>query len=121
MDLISYTGGDTEDDFRQGILRKNMTIQEHYRWNAYIFSTGFVPAQKAWMREKKRSSDYMLRIHGNLTTFEGLFEYRRMMAEAKGTNENDEDVIKYDYQLMDEAWCFLHENGFRVFVPEDGR
>ena len=121
MDLISYTGGDTEDDFRQGILRKNMTIQEHYRWNAYIFSTGFVPAPKAWMREKKRSSDYMLRIHGNLTTFEGLFEYRRMMAEAKGTNENDEDVIKYDYQLMDEAWCFLHENGFRVFVPEDGR
>ena len=118
MDLISYTGTDTEDDFRRNILRRNLTVQEHYRWNAYMMSQGFVPASRTQMKEKTRS-DYSLRVHGNLTSFEGLFEYRRMMAEYRGTGESEEDVIKYDYQLLDEAWCFLHSGGCRIFLRDE--
>ena len=70
------------------------------------------------MKEKTRS-DYSLRVHGNLTSFEGLFEYRRMMAEYRGTGESEEDVIKYDYQLLDEAWCFLHSGGCRIFLRDE--
>ena len=91
--------------------RRNLTIQEHYRWNAYMLTCGFIPAtRKAILSGKVK--DYALRTHGNLTTFEGLFEYRKMMAEKKKTAEKDEDVIKYDYQIMDDAWWLLNENGY---------
>lgn len=114
MSLIDYPGTDTEEDFKKGILRKNLTVQEHLRWNAYMFSCGFIPASRKQMKAGCQS-DYALRIHGNLTTFQGLFDYRRMMASIHASSEASEDVIRYDYQLLDEAWCFLHQNGYSIF------
>lgn len=112
--LIDNPGTDTKSDFSKNILRKNLTVQEHLRWNAFMFSCGFIPATKAQM-ESGIVKDYTLRIHGNLTTWEGLFRFRKIMAEYKQTSESNTDVIHYDYQLMDQAWCFLHENGLHVY------
>jgi hypothetical protein len=58
--------------------------------------------------------NYELRRHGNLTTFAGLFDFRNMVAKRDGVSPAKKDVIKYDYQLMDEAWWFLAENGYKI-------
>ena len=32
-----------------------------------------------------------------------------------GTTEEKEDVIRYDYKLMDEAWSFLNKSGYEIY------
>ncbi len=118
MELIGYPGTDTEEDFRQDILRKNLAVQEHYRWNAYMMSCGFIPCSKMQIMNGV-DKDYSLRIHGNLTKFEGLFEFRKITGERDGKSEAEKDVIRYDYQILDEAWCFLHENGYKIYRRTD--
>lgn len=110
---------------------KNMAIQEHLRWNAYMILQGFVPAEletiqtdRVWNDKKKKEvysngKSYALRRHGNLTTFEGLEEFRRLVAERDGCSEEDADVIKYDYQLLDGAWWLLNEMGYGIVRRED--
>lgn len=105
--------------------RRTMAIHEHYRWNSFMVSRGFVPASKKQILDdrKKNGKDYSLRRHGNLTTFEGLEEFRRMVAarNAEGAENADlrvleekADVIKYDYQLMDDAHWLLSKNGYKI-------
>ena len=55
-----------------------------------------------------------MRKHGNLTTFEGLFQYRETISHRNGLSESQADVIKWDYQIMDDAWWFLHANGYDI-------
>ncbi|MBO7341627.1 MAG: hypothetical protein J6U87_02985 [Clostridia bacterium] len=100
-------------DFRAS-KRGHLAIQEHYRWNSYIISKGFVPAsKKEILTLPKNGKDYVLRRHGNLTTFEGLVEFRKMLATG-GRTEEDTDVIRYDYQLLDDAYWLLTENGYCI-------
>lgn len=101
--------------------RENMAIQEHQRWNAFMISKGFIPATKEQILCERfpdgrftNGKNYALRRHGNLTTYEGLKEFRRMIASRDGENEEKYDVIKYDYQLMDGAWWLLNESGFQM-------
>ena len=96
-----------------------MAIHEHYRWNAFMISKGFVPATKKeiWDDKRKNGKDYTLRQHGNLTTFDGLVAFRKMLAKRDGVDERVKDVIPYDYQLMDDAFWLLTENGFCI-VPK---
>ena len=94
--------------------RGHLAIQEHYRWNSYIISKGFVPASKEEILTlPKNGKDYVLRRHGNLTTFQGLVEFRKMLATGERTEE-DTDVIRYDYQLLDDAHWLLTENGYCI-------
>lgn len=89
-----------------------------------MLSKGMVPASKETILNDKTEKDgktvytngksYELRRHGNITTFEGLIEFRKMIAERNGTSEAEEDVIKYDYQILDDAFWLLHENGFAI-------
>ena len=58
--------------------------------------------------------NYSVRRHGNLTTFDGLVEYRRMLTARDGNSEEENDVIKYDYQLLDDAYWLLSKNGFNI-------
>ncbi len=103
-------------DFEKDILRRNLAIQEHYRWNAFMIMSGFVPAPIQQM-ENRNTKDYrLLRNHGCLTTFEGLFQYRQLMANVKGTDENAEDTIRWDFQLMDDAAWFLNEIEYKIIV-----
>lgn len=95
--------------------RRNLAVHEHNRWNAYMLMKGFVPATREQIvNEKKHGKNYVTRRHGNLTTFDGLVEFRKMVSEAEKCSEENVDVIKYDYQLLDGAWWLLTQNGFKI-------
>jgi len=95
-----------------------LATQEHFRWNAYMLCRGTVPATRAQiLTERKKGGaftngkSYALRRHGNLTTMEGLLAFRKLVAERDGIREEDADVIRYDYEMMDEAPWMLGEQG----------
>lgn len=95
--------------------RRNMAILEHYRWNAFMISKGFVPATIDQILNDKKSNgnltngkNYVYRRHGNITTFDGLVTFRKMISERDNVAESKNDVIKYDYQILDDA-CWLLE------------
>lgn len=98
-------------DFKDS-RRKTMAIHEHFRWNSFMLSKGFVPASKEdILNDKERNGrNYHLRRHGNLTTFEGLVEFREMIAKRDGVDPIETDVIKYDYQLLDDAYWLLDKS-----------
>lgn len=105
-------------NFAEG-RRTTMAMQEHYRWNSFMITKGFIPASKTQiMTAPKGGKSYDLRRHNNLTTFEGLLEFRRMMAERNNQTELETDVIKYDYQLLDDAYWILKENGYKIVRRE---
>ena len=121
--IIKYTL-----DFKES-RRKDMAIHEHYRWNSFMITKGFVPATKDMIKNEideesgknTNGKSYTLRRHGNLTTFDGLVEFRKMVAERDikegETIEQAElrkDVIKYDYQLLDDAHWLLTETGHKI-------
>ena len=105
--------------------RRNMAIHEHQRWNSFMISKGMVPATRQQILNETKINDegervftngksYALRRHGNITTFEGLVEFRRMIATRDGVGEEKKDVIKYDYQILDDAFWLLSENGYKI-------
>lgn len=101
--------------------RKTMAIQEHHRWNAFMIMKGFIPATKKEILNETdmggkhiNGKNYAMRHHGNLTTFNGLETFRKMIAERDSVPEENYDVIKYDYQLLDGAWWLLDKNGFKI-------
>lgn len=100
-------------DFKHDTLRERMTIQEHQRWNAYMITCGFVPETLDNIKNG-HFKDFDTRKHSNLTTFDGLVEWRKIKAEVSGDSEEDCDVIKYDYQLMDNAAWLLRKHGYRI-------
>lgn len=104
--------------------RKTMAILEHLRWNSFMISKGIIPASREQILNEMQERDgklrhtngknYALRRHGNLTTFEGLVTFRQMLAERDSDTEADHDVIKYDYQLLDDAFWLLDRNGYKI-------
>lgn len=102
--------------------RRTMAIHEHYRWNSFYISKGFVPATKEQIENEKIDGEFTngkvesIRRHGCLTTFDGLIEYRRLLAARSGNIKDEDkfDVIKYDYQLLDDAWWLLNETGYKI-------
>lgn len=130
LEVYDYSECMEQDYFTHGDPRMNLLVQEHYRWNAYMIAAGFIPATKEQM--KTAVKDYSLRYHGNLTTFEGLFDFRAFRLEQwkeknrdiippeewKEALKNAEqalDVVKYDPQIMDEAWWFLNKSGYQIY------
>ena len=105
--------------------RRVMAISEHYRWNSYMLSKGIAPAAKDEILNEKieinneikfsNGKNYHLRHHGNLTTFEGLVEYRQMVATRDNKSEIEKDVIKYDYQILDDAYWLLDEMDQEIY------
>lgn len=106
--IIAY-----DNDFKKDTLRANMAVQEHYRWNAYMISSGIIPSSVEQIKSEG-GKNLALRRHGNITTMQGLVEYRKIMAALNGTDEDREDVIRYDYQLMDDAGWLLKKNGCKI-------
>ncbi len=109
-EVWSYSNAEQQRDS----LRRTYTVQEHLRWCASMITCGVVPASRAEIASPSGGKALERRIHGNLTTMEGLVEYRRIMAKVRGTSEEETDVIRYDYQLMDDAVWLLHACGYRV-------
>ena len=105
INVYKYEKRLTEDDFKHQTLRKNLAIQEHSRWNAYMISRGFIPATRAQILKDKDGKDYDLRYHGNLTTMKGLIEFRELTGK---------DRINYDFHLMDQIWWYLNAFGYEI-------
>ena len=125
-------------EFNESSRRYTMAIQEHLRWNSYLLSIGMVPSSKDLIRKEfayiakegkegfTNGKSYELRRHGNLTTFEGLVEFREIVAKREFSNKRDDDkrtyedfllskdVIKYDFQILDDAHSLLDNNGYKI-------
>ncbi len=126
--IVTYTL-----DFKHS-LRENMAIHEHQRWNSFMISKGMIPSsidqivnEKAKNGKYTNGKNYAVRRHGNLTSFEGLIQFRRLLAERQKKEQPDfdvlkeeleYDVIKYDYQLLDDAYWLLSSSGFKIIKKE---
>lgn len=105
-------------------LRDTMTYHEHARWNAYVIAEGIVPATRAQILgehvEEKgairytNGKNYAEGRHGNITTFEGLREFSRIVAARDGVLEEERDVIKYDAMLLDCAPELIKAAGGKI-------
>lgn len=104
--------------------RRTMAMLEHQRWNSYMITKGLVPASISQIKyetvrtdetlEYTNGKNYRLRRHGNITTFEGLEQFRKIVAARDGKSLAETDVIKYDYQLLDQAHWLLDSSGFKI-------
>ena len=111
--------------------RKNLAVHEHLRWNSYMISNGVIPASidlieneqivEKGKTKRTNGKNYRVRRHGCLTTFDGLVTYRNIVAkkclkdgETLLQAEERCDVIKYDYQLLDDAYWFLKKVGQKI-------
>ncbi len=108
--------------------RTSLAIHEHLRWNSFMISRGMIPATLEQIKNEKKPNgkysngkNYAVRRHGNITTFDGLVEFRRTVAardrrpdESLLDAEARADVIKYDYQLLDDAYWLLSRNGYKI-------
>ncbi len=116
-------------DFKDS-RRKNLAVQEHLRWNSFMISKGMIPASKRQILEETalkggktrftNGRNYPCRRHGNLTTFDGLVAFRKMIAERDNVSEEQTDVIKYDYQLLDDAYWLLASVGCKIVRRDEG-
>lgn len=122
-DPIIYTGESVKGkkivdygdcNFTEGTVRNIFAVQEHARWNAYEISCGYLPATIEEIVNRSKKELIAMRKHRNITTYEGLYDYRRLMAKVTGKSEAETDVIKYDYQLMDDLVWLLHSNGYKI-------
>lgn len=100
--------------FREDTIRYAMAKQEHQRWNSYMITCGFVPANREEYLNRSKEDLMAQRKHINLTTFDGLKEYRDFVVKNTGATLRDADVIKYDYQIMDDAVWLLHATGYVI-------
>lgn len=101
--------------------RRTMAIHEHQRWNSFMISRGMVPATREQILNERgdngkftNGKNFALRRHGNLTTFEGLVEFRQLVSKRDGVSEESKDVIKYDYQLLDDAHWLVSKNNCKI-------
>ena len=107
------------EDFSRDSVRKTFAVQEHQRWNACMIAAGIVPSTKAQIAEENNGKRLDLRRHGCITTFDGLIGFRKIVAERTGRSEEETDVIRYDYQLMDDALWLLGSNGYKIVRKEE--
>lgn len=106
-------------NFKRNTIRNNFAVQEHERWNAYMICCGFIPASKAeiesyLLKGNKDDFEKSFRKHGNLTTFDGLIDFRELKGKVVGKKPEKCDVIKYDYQILDDVKWLLKKRGCKV-------
>lgn len=109
--------------------RKNLAELEHYRWNSFMISKGFIPASKNQILTETVTTDkgtkftngknYKVRRHGNLTTFDGLKTFSDMISKRDGITVQQADVISYDYQILDDAFWLVEKEGFKMVKKSD--
>ena len=102
--------------FRDGSVRTLLAMQEHQRWNANYICNGVIPSKKSDIDGKGGGKDMKERlIHYNLTTFEGLDEYRvKAAGQAAAEDKYKEEVRQYDYRIMDFADLILSDAGYKI-------
>ncbi len=101
------------EQFRNS-LRWTLAVQEHLRWCANLIANGFIPSSKQEISSLDKAALLKKRKHGNLTTTDGLVAFRKLVAAASGKTEEETDVIRYDYQLMDDIDWLLKQCGYHL-------
>lgn len=83
--LINYT-----NDYVVGSPRYTLAVQEHQRWLAYMITNGIIPSTKQQLHAdvngdltREDSKNMELRRHSNVTTFDGLLEFRKLYVDEK--------------------------------------
>ena len=100
-------------------LRWTYAVLEHQRWCANMVCNGLVPASIEQIKENGgRMPDK--RLHGNLTTMKGLVQFRKIVAEQTKQTEEETDVIRYDFQLMDDVVWLLNKCGYKLIKKQKG-
>ena len=95
-----------------------------------MICNGVIPLKKEEVAKRGVAEDGEKRMHSNVTTIAGLKEFRNDMAVYKiklkngadhvptkdelAVAEEEEDVIRYDYQLMDDVVWLLNSCGFKI-------
>lgn len=82
-----------------------------------MITCGFIPSTKKQIEEGS-IKNFDERRHGNITTLEGLIEFRKMEVKRRNCSEIEADVIKYDYQLMDDLVWMLDKSGYKIIKRE---
>lgn len=112
-------------DFKKS-LRTTLAIHEHARWNSFMISKGMIPSSIEEIKSEQiidekskrlvytNGRNYRVRRHGNLTTFAGLVEFRKILLKRDGGDEYEKDVIKYDYQILDDVCWLLTKCGYKI-------
>ena len=75
---------------------------------------GFIPCNKREILTLNKQDALQKRKHGNLTTMEGLIEFRNLVAQETGKTAENTDVIRYDYQFMDDIVWLLEKCGYKL-------
>ena len=101
------------EQFRNS-LRWTFAVQEHRRWCANMIVNGFIPCNKREILTLNKQDALQKRKHGNLTTMEGLIEFRNLVAQETGKTAENTDVIRYDYQFMDDIVWLLEKCGYKL-------
>lgn len=100
-------------------IRWTYAVLEHQRWCANMVCNGIVPASIEQIKENGgRVPDR--RLHGNLTTMKGLVQFRKIVAEQTKQTEEETDVIRYDFQLMDDVVWLLDKCGYKIIKKQKG-
>ncbi len=103
---------------RHTVRRHLMTRMEHLRWNAYMISCGYIPAEEHEYLTLSKDQLHGQRLHANIVNFEELIRYRRVIAAHRGCSEEDADVIKYDYRLADNIPALLAQSQQKIVRKE---
>ena len=100
--------------FPRGTIRNNYATQEHLRWNAYHICHGYVPATIQETKDDDKQRLIEIRRHGNILSYKGLLQFCDMMMAEKGASRKDVDVIKYDYEIMDDLPWLASRIGYTI-------
>lgn len=95
---------------KDSVIRRNLMFMEHMRWNAFMICNGYVPSTRTQILEPSRDGGigkkgkcHEERRHGNLTTYDGLDEFVRILHDKFGVEMEELDVKKYDAMFMDKC------------------
>ena len=55
-----------------------------------------------------------MRKHRNILTYDGLIQFCHLMMEIKKPDYAENDVIKYDYQILDDLTWLASRVGYTI-------
>ena len=110
-----------EDHGKQSV-RNALIAQEHARWNAYHLLGGYLPLAREEIKASTaddgkvyyRTKDTTVRLHACLTTYEGLSQLSKHLAEKAQDQPADHDYYKYDEMLITSAEELLRQLGYSL-------
>ena len=109
----------------------SLAYQEHLRWNAFYIANGYVPLEKDKIKCLDPNGEYgpsfykddgVLNLHACLTTYEGLDDYHRLLAELL-TKENNKtleenlntvETYKYDHMIVESFKPMFENSNYRI-------